>query len=81
MIIPIYLLCFSNGMFQLECLHFVPILKIICFFCISVRYNGDGSRWQGIDDGAPPDVVGDFRHEEVKFIHQMCFVFYLKGSV
>jgi hypothetical protein len=33
-----------------------------------VRYNGDGSRWHGIDDSAPPDVVGDFRQEEVNQI-------------
>jgi len=30
-----------------------------------VRLNHDGRPWHGIEDGAPPDLVGDFKHEEV----------------
>ncbi len=30
-----------------------------------VRVGPDGTPWQMVDEGAPPDVVGDYRQEEV----------------
>ncbi len=30
-----------------------------------VRVGLDGTPWQMVDEGAPPDVVGDYRQEEV----------------
>ena len=34
-----------------------------------VRVGPDGTPWQMVDEGAPPDVVGDYRQEEVSNVY------------